>query len=212
MVRTGKTYAKYRWSGRFFGRRVNCEYVPVLPARVVQLFLDDLRNIPYLLVWRSPQNGTVLEMVRMAREISRVDPAAWTGWIEIKRPDVGCTYVRTVERSLPQNGGRMQLIVCPGCWATRRSLYGWRPGGTHTTSAERAPLWECRKCLGLRYSSEGGALNHHPRAATAQLIRLLFAPLTSDSPKPWYPCVVTAPQRAWVYCPKSCYPLRPSHH
>jgi hypothetical protein len=182
-VKTGKTYAKSRWSGRFYGRRVNCEYVPALPARVLQIFLNDPRRILYFLVWKNPQGGRELEIVRIARDISRVNPADWTGWIEIEWPDQQCTYVRTVERLLPRNGGKVQLVVCPGCQAARRSLYGWRPGGTHTTSAERAPLWECRKCLGLRYSSEGGALNHHSRAATAPLIQLLLAPLTSDIPK-----------------------------
>lgn len=192
MVSKGKTYPKYRCGGRFFGRRVNREYVPVLPARVVQLFLDDPRKIPYLLVWKSPQSGRVQEIVRVAREPSQVNPAAWTGWIEIKRPNEEFgTYVRTLERSLPRNGGKMQLIVCPGCRAPRRSLYGWRPGGRYTTSAERAPLWQCRKCLRLRYSSEGGALNHYPRGETAQLVHSLFE-LIAECPKPWYPCVLTS--------------------
>jgi hypothetical protein len=167
MVETGKTYAKSRWSGRFYGRRMNCEYVPALPAQVLQIFLNDPRRIPYLLVWKHPQNGRVQEFVRIARDMSRVNPSDWTGWIEIDRPDQPCTYVRTVERSLPRNGGKVRLVVCPRCQAARRSLYGWRPGGTYTTSTEMAPLWQCRNCLGLRYSSEGGALNHHPRAATA---------------------------------------------
>ena len=195
MVKTGRIYAKSRWGGRFYGRRVNCEYVPALPARILQIFLNDPRRFPYLLVWKHPQNGGMQEFVRIARDMSRVNPSDWTGWIEIDRPDQPCTYVRTVERSLPRNGGKVQLVVCPGCQAARRSLYGWQPGGTHTTSAERSPLWECRKCLGLRHSSEGGALDHHPRGATAQLILLLFAPLTSVSPTPWHPCVFTAPQK-----------------
>ena len=196
MVSSGRTYLRQRCSGRFYGRRVNCEYVPALPARIVQIFLDDRRKIPYLLVWRSPQNGTVREIVSIAREISRIDPSDWTGWIEIKRPDHGCTYIRTVERSLPRNGGKVRLIVCPRCRATRRSLYGWRPGGMYTTSAETAPLWECRKCLGLRYSSEGGSLVHHRRGAIAQVIEFLFSPLTSRRLKAWYPCVFASPQVA----------------
>ncbi len=169
MVSNVRTYLRQRCSGRFYGRRVNCEYVPALPARIVQIFLDDRRKIPYLLVWRSPQNGTVREIVSIAREISR---------------------------TLPRNGGKVQLIGCPGCRATRRSLYGWRPGGMYTTSAETAPLWECRKCLGLRYSSEGGSLVHHRRGAIAQVIEFLFSPLTSRRPKAWYPCVFASPQVA----------------
>src|SRR5438445_7082622 len=75
MVSNGRTYLRQRCSGRFYGRRVNCEYVPALPARIVQIFLEDRRKIPYLLVWRSPQNGTVREIVSIAREISRIDPS-----------------------------------------------------------------------------------------------------------------------------------------
>ena len=41
----GKTYNQYRRSGRFFGRRVNCEHVPALPASVVRRILDDPRQI-----------------------------------------------------------------------------------------------------------------------------------------------------------------------
>jgi hypothetical protein len=31
---------EYRCDGRFYGRRVNCEYVPLLPASAVRLVLD----------------------------------------------------------------------------------------------------------------------------------------------------------------------------
>jgi hypothetical protein len=62
----GKTYNQCRRSGRFFGRRVNCEHVPSLPAWIVSRVLDDPRKIPYLLVWRSRSDGTVREAVRVA--------------------------------------------------------------------------------------------------------------------------------------------------
>ncbi len=153
---------------------------------------DDPRNIPYLLVWRSPEDGRIQEIVRLAREPSRVDPSTWTGWIEIKRPDEELgTYVRTLDRSLPRNGGQVQLLVCPECQAPRRALHGWRPGGTYTTTAERW-RWQCRKCLGLRYSSEGGALAHQSRRPIVRLIEFLFNPLTPGRPEPWYPYVFTA--------------------
>jgi hypothetical protein len=79
-------------------------------------------------------------------------------------------------------------------------LYGWRPGGMYTTSAEAAPLWECRKCLGLRYSSEGGSLVHHSRRGIAQLIEFLLSPLTSPRPKPWYPYIFASPKVAAEAC------------
>ena len=48
-----------RYEGRFFGRRVNCEQVPILPAWAVAQVFDDPRETPYLLVWKSPYDGTV---------------------------------------------------------------------------------------------------------------------------------------------------------
>jgi hypothetical protein len=56
----------HRSEGRFFGRRVNCEQVPLLPARVVAWMLDDTRKIPYLLIWKSRSDGTVKEAARIA--------------------------------------------------------------------------------------------------------------------------------------------------
>lgn len=66
MVSRGKTYPRYRRGGRFFGRRVNCEHVPLLPAEAVDRILNDPRKIPYLLVWKSRSDGTVQEAVRIA--------------------------------------------------------------------------------------------------------------------------------------------------
>lgn len=63
----GVVYPRYRRGGRFSGRRVNCEYVPLLPARVVSLVLSDPRRIPYLLVWQSERDGEVKEAVRLTR-------------------------------------------------------------------------------------------------------------------------------------------------
>ena len=49
-----RSYApRFRCSGRVFGRSVNCEQVPLLPAGAVALVLDDSRRIPYLLVRES---------------------------------------------------------------------------------------------------------------------------------------------------------------
>lgn len=36
---------RYRCRGRFFGRRVDCERVPMLPSKVVRMVVDDPRNI-----------------------------------------------------------------------------------------------------------------------------------------------------------------------
>src|SRR5438309_10133507 len=110
MVSNGRAYLRQGCSGHYYGRRLNSEYVPALPARIVQIFLDDRRKIPYLLVWRSPQNGTVREIVSIAREISRIDPSDWTGWIEIKLPDHGCKYILTVMRSMQRYGRKARYL------------------------------------------------------------------------------------------------------
>ena len=54
--------------------------------------------------------------------------------------------------------------------------------------------------LGLRYSSEGGALNHNPRGAIARLVQQICYPSSPERPKPWHPCVFTSCQKvsAWV--------------
>jgi hypothetical protein len=90
MVR-GRLYPKYRRGGRFFGRRVNCEGIPLLPVRVVARMFDDPRKIPYLLVWRSERDGEVKEAVRISAHIDPFlpFPPDWTDVLEIKRPDGG---------------------------------------------------------------------------------------------------------------------------
>ncbi len=191
----GKTYPQYRCHGRFFGRRVNCEGVPLLPARIVQLVLDDPRKIPYLLVWRSPWDRTVKEAVRIDRERGQLAPFDLTGWVEIKRPDGTRSVFRAIEREMPRNGGKLHLLACPSCGHPRRALYGWRPGGPDTTSVERSPRWECRVCAGLRYASEGGALVLRG-GAISRLLRMNVPDMSSPRPEPWLPHVFTSPRDA----------------
>jgi hypothetical protein len=187
------TFPKYRWKGRFVGRRVNCARVPLLPASLASRVLDDPRGIPYLFVWRSPDDGTVREAVRVVTysEPSDPYPLDWTGWIEIKRPDGTHTLVRTILRQLPRNGGKAGFLVCPLCEAPSRALYGWRVGGQFTNSTQRS-AWGCRACQGLRYSSEGGALVFRGRGLLA-----LLGPSRADRPQSWYPHVVANPKE---YC------------
>jgi hypothetical protein len=76
-----------RRAGRYFWPRVNCEQVPVLPARVVRLFLDDPRRVPYLVVWVNPKDGTLGEGVRVGRYSDPPNQfnVDWTGWILINQ-------------------------------------------------------------------------------------------------------------------------------
>lgn len=192
-MNTGITYPSRRRGGRFFGRRVNCEQVPLLPAWAVRWVLDDPRKIPYLLVWTSSRDETVQEAVRVASysEPPGPFPLDWTGWVEIRRTDHARTLVRTVVRPLPRNGGQTRLLACPMCHTPRRALYGWEPGGRFTTSVQRSQ-WQCRRCARLRYSSEGGALLIRSRG----MLGRLFGVGRSDRPEPWYPYVFTDPEEA----------------
>jgi hypothetical protein len=200
MVSGGITYAKYRCGGRFFGRRVNCESVPALPASTVRRVLDDPRKIPYLLVWRSQQDGTVQDVVRVAAETAwgianSPLPVDRTGWIEIRRPDGACTFIRTAEHPLPRNGGKVRLLVCPHCQAPRRALYGWMAGGRFTNSAQSS-RWQCRGCAGLRFASEGGALKVRSRSPLFRPLNVIFSAMRRERIQPWLPLVFSSPVKA----------------
>jgi hypothetical protein len=188
MVEQCRYLPRSRCSGRFFGRRVNCEQVPLLPAGAVAWVLDDSRKIPYLLIWRSRSDGTVQEAARIA-------PHNWMGAVEIKRHDGTRNFISTLLRPLPRNGGRVRLLICPYCQTPRRGLYGWEPGGRFTTSFVRS-TWGCWKCNGLRYASEGGALVHRGRGAIYRMFRAACGPCRSERPEQWYPYVFTSPQEA----------------
>jgi hypothetical protein len=192
-VSSGRTHPRYRYGGRFFGRRVNCEHVPMLPAQVVAGMLDDPRKIPYLLVWKSRSNGTAREAVRIAacNETNCPDALYWLAGVEIKGHDGTCNFISTMLRRLPRNGGSVRLLICPYCSIPRRGLYGWGPGGRFTNSVVRS-TWGCRKCSGLRYASEGGALLIRPRGT----LGLVFGIGHSPRPESWLPYVFTSPEEA----------------
>jgi hypothetical protein len=181
-----------RSSGRFFGFRINCEQVPTLPAWAVRLFLADPRKIPYLLVWKSSWDGTVKDTVRLSREASREAPLAWTGWIEIRRIDGTCTYIRPFERPLPRNNGQDRLLLCPRCHTPRRALYGIRVGDDGRYYVVRRADWICRTCAGLRYSSEGGYLRPSGLGRLEQLGVMLRTFGNLPRPESWLPYVFTS--------------------
>lgn len=198
-MRGGPLYAKSRRGGRFFGQRVNCEYVPVLPAWAVARVLSDPRRIPYLLVWRSRPDGAVRETVRIVphNENAGLGGLDWTNAVEIKRHDGTRNFIRTWLRRTPRNGGGVLLLRCPCCQVLRRALYGWEVDrcGRYTTSA-RTCSWQCRACAGLRYASEGGALVSRGRGALARMFELAFGPCRHSRPEPWLPEVFTSPEEA----------------
>jgi hypothetical protein len=196
MVR-GVTYPRYRRRGRFFGRRVNCERVPALPSQLVRRILDDPRNIPYLLVWRSERHGEIKEAVR----VTILGPTSYlpsADSIEIKRTDGSVNHIRAIKWSLPKNGGYATFLACPFCCSLRRALYGWEPGGQFTCSA-RVCQWQCRRCAGLRYASEGGALVLRSRGRWFQELERKYGTTQSDRPELWLPHVFSSPANAVVH-------------
>lgn len=199
-----RVYPQNRYDGRFFGRRVNCELVPLLPAWAVACVLDDPRKIPYLLVWRNRSDCRVQEAVRVASysEPPRPFPRDWTGWVEVRRTDGTRNLLRTVLLPLPRNGGSVRLLVCPFCQTARRGLYAWEPGGRFTNSAMRSD-WGCRKCNELRYESEGGARVIRVRygrlgefGVRLRLHDATYGRLRSPRSESWYPYVFTSPKEA----------------
>jgi hypothetical protein len=190
-----------RRAGRFFGRRVNCEYVPLLPAWAVSSFWDDPRRTPYLLLWRddkwprgslSPSrmyDGEIKEAVRLARYNDPHDASAAHKYVELKRPDGDYSVLPIVWRMLPRNGGCALFLLCMYCRIPRRALYGWQVDhwGRYTTSARSCP-WQCRSCAGLRYAHEGGALVIRG-GPISRLLRYPVPDLPSPRPEMWLPYV-----------------------
>src|SRR5260370_5892382 len=115
MGRRGSPYAESRCEGASLGRRVICQKIPLLPARVVAWMLDDTRKIPYLLIWKSRADGTVKEAARIAPyyEAAGRGRPDWTGAFEIKRPDGTRDFIRTLLRTLPRNRRRFRLLIFP---------------------------------------------------------------------------------------------------
>lgn len=188
-------YPQYRCGGRFYGRRVNCEWVPQLPGWVVDKLLRTPRNSRHLLLWRSRSDETIQEAVCLAHyEVTGRRPLDWTGAVEIRGQDGTGNIIRTLSRALRQGGG-FRLLVCPVCNTPRRALYGWEPGGQYTTSAVRSG-WQCRVCAKLRYASEGGALVHRSRGNISRMLEAAFGPCRQERPRPWYPEVFTSPREA----------------
>jgi hypothetical protein len=190
MVR--RAYPGYRCRGRFWGRRVDCESVPCLPASAVSRYFSDPRRIPYLLVWEDPHSGAVREAVRIAA-YSEPGNLDWRNWVEITRRDGSHTVIRSIQRPMPRNESRTRFLACPGCFAIRRALYGWKLDRTRSHSVYTS-LWQCRECAELRHTSEGGALVLRTRCA---MNKQLFARIGSlPRPQPWYPHVFSSPHDA----------------
>ena len=141
-----------RSSGRYYGFRINCEQVPILPAWAVRQVWDDPRRIPYLLVWKSNRGGEVKVAVRVARFVPKTNlPEADS--VEIRRTD-GSAVPIYLEWQWQPHGGRSLLLRCWRCDRLCRALYGAKVGNDGRFYVARRADWECRTCCTLRYSSE----------------------------------------------------------
>jgi hypothetical protein len=194
MVGKRRVYPRWRSGGRFYGRRVNLERVPKLPAWILSRVLADPRTVPYLLLWRN-DSCEIADTVRVERYHEPPSKALyeWSGCLEVKRPDGSLFVMRTVARTMPRNRAEVRLVICPFCQTPRRALYGWEPGGRYTTSAMPAP-WRCRICNGLRYASEGGALAYGGRGALARMFAE-YGGAKCARPDSWLPEIIESRER-----------------
>ena len=141
----------------------------------------DPRRIAYLLVWKSPRDGSIQEAVRVARTAPQTRlPEAES--IEIKRTDGSSVRVYLAWRKQP-HGGRSLLLRCWLCQKPQRALYGFKVGSDGRYYKVVRSDWECRRCARLRYTSEGGYL------APSKLFRI-FGNL--PRPQSWFPHVFTS--------------------
>ena len=183
-----------RSGGRFYGFRINCEQVPILPAWAVRQVWDDPRRIPYLLVWKSDRGGEVKAAVRVARFVPKTNlPEADS--VEIRRAD-GSAVPIELEWQWQPNGGRSLLLRCSRCQMPCRALYGAKVGTDGRFYVARRADWECRTCCTLRYSSEGGALVIRSRWAITRRIVQSLSCCRSPRPEPWLPYIFSSPRDA----------------
>lgn len=178
--------AKQRWRGRFFGLRIDCERVPLLPVGVARCILADPDWNRYQLIWLNEWTGVIEDLVWVRRVVAPCFPKVEA--IEVERPGKSTTDLHLFRRALPRNGGNDLFLECPGCRTFRRALYGWSAGGTTIRSVDRSQ-WQCRECARLRYASEGGALLVRSRGALGRMLGVGRAP----RPSPWLPRIFPIP-------------------
>jgi hypothetical protein len=169
--------------GRFFGTRVNCERVPMLPASIVRDVIEDRFGGACMLLWRDLWDGEIKETA----DIKPVPPPACFSFVEaveLIRPSMASTDLHLLRKPLPRNGGYDSLLECPICHGLRRALYGWSAACSTRHSAYRSQ-WQCRECAGLRYSSEGGALLVRSRGYLGKILGVA----QTNRPHSWIPLV-----------------------
>ncbi len=113
-------------------------------AIIVRYFLEAEEVERGSLVWSWMDESEIKESLTLHR-------MSGLSQIELKRGNGASQALAYTWHSLPRNGGRGLMVVCPRCRRPRRFLYGWQNDG----ECVRRSLWQCRECAGLRYQSEG---------------------------------------------------------
>ncbi len=147
--------------GRFYGARLDLEFVPRLPAVAVRAAVEDPLRRQYLFVWKLDGRfvngvGEIVEAAVVRRhDLFRPWPRGpsaefWSG--PASKQSRGWAEVATFYRRLPKGGGAELLLLCWDCQRPKRFLYRWAKAGHHRS---RSTSWICRKCAGLSFASEG---------------------------------------------------------
>lgn len=148
--------------GRFYGARLNLEFIPRLPALAMRTALDDPLRRSYLFAWKldgRPINGVgeiakavVVRRHNLFREWPRGPSAElWSG--PENQQSVGWSEIGTLFRRLPHGAGAELLLLCAYCEKPKRYLYCWAKDGH--CRYRSAGGWICRRCAGLSFASEG---------------------------------------------------------
>jgi hypothetical protein len=165
----------------------------MLPAWAVRQVWDDPRRIPYLLIWKHPQEGVTKDAVRIARQLPRTSLSEADS-VEIKRTDGSTVPIYLAWRRQP-HGGRSLLLKCWQCQTPSRALYGWKIGNDGRYYCAVLADWQCRRCAELSYASEGSGLVYRSRVVS-RIFRMPCAAVTSPRPDVWLPYVFSSPEDA----------------
>lgn len=179
------------YHGYFVGERarINCEAVPVLPARLVRNLFDEQKS--YLLEWRSPfGEQKIFDSVTITFHRTPHD------YIDLLRHTHGPdAVVKIIWRAQPRSRGYVLSLACPGCSASKFFLYGaeWDKFSGRSNRV-RFIGWLCRTCAHLRYSSEGNGLLIRG-GPLSKLIGMYVPDERHERPALWLPEVSKGQQR-----------------
>lgn len=174
--------------GRFSGPRLNVEEIPRLPTFPARWLLDDPRGRPYLVAWpSSTAPGSPAFALRLERESGSLHD------VRLVFADGTTQTLEVSWRSAPA-GGEVIVFVCPECRRGTRYLY-FHTAAAFGPAPEPPALGQarCRRCLGLRWSTQGKRRDPLARAA-ARIVAEETGRARAPYPRrPWDPVAVSSP-------------------